>query len=59
MTPEQLSRLRTYDPDFDCPNPLPPESPPRDHGALERRLALTGWLLAALFAGAFIGLALP
>lgn len=54
MTPEDLARLRPYDPHFD--DPFPPEPPP-----VER---LSGWLavatavLAALFIGACIALGL-
>jgi len=59
MTPEQLSRLRTYDPDFDCPNPLPPESPPRDHGALERRVAVIFTALAIAIISFVIVKSLP
>lgn len=55
MTPEQLSRLRPYDPDFDNPNP---PAPPARMG-IAPWLPFLGWLAASAVFGALVGWMLP
>lgn len=52
MTPEQLSRLRPYDPNYDDPSPDPFPPPPRDR--LSPWLSLLFWSLFALTVGGML-----
>jgi hypothetical protein len=61
MTPEEIVRNRAWDPHYDNPDPdaYLDASPPRDHGALERRLAVIFVALALIVFGFIVGKTLP